>query len=54
MKTSSSRLAADSVKFFGFYLYAVGAVLVFIPNPFLRLLAVPETHYLKCVVLQAI
>jgi hypothetical protein len=36
--------AAKSVYYFGFYLYVVGATLIFIPNIFLTTLGMPETN----------
>jgi hypothetical protein len=36
--------AAKSVYYFGFYLYLVGATLIFIPNIFLTTLRMPETN----------
>ena len=36
--------AAKSVYYFGFYLYLVGATLIFIPNLFLSTLGIPETN----------
>jgi hypothetical protein len=36
--------AAKSVYYFGFYLYIVGATLIFVPNIFLKTLQVPETN----------
>lgn len=35
--------AAKSVYYFGFYLYLVGATLIFLPNLFLSTLGLPET-----------
>ena len=35
--------AAKSVYYFGFYLYATGLTLIFIPNVFLSTLQIPET-----------
>ncbi len=35
--------AAKSIYYFGFYLYIVGLMLVFIPNIFLKLVQLPET-----------
>ena len=36
--------AAKSVYYFGFYLYLVGATLIFVPNLFLSTLGIPETN----------
>jgi hypothetical protein len=36
--------AAKSVYYFGFYLYLVGATLIFIPNIFLSTLGITETN----------
>lgn len=36
--------AAKSVYYFGFYLYATGLALVFIPNLFLSTFQIPETN----------
>jgi hypothetical protein len=36
--------AAKSIYYFGFYLYLVGATLIFIPNLFLSTLGIPETN----------
>ena len=36
--------AAKSVYYFGFYLYLVGATLIFIPNFLLKTMGIPETN----------
>ncbi|RTL59879.1 MAG: hypothetical protein EKK37_03275 [Sphingobacteriales bacterium] len=36
--------AAKSVYYFGFYLYAIGIGLIFIPNLFLKTFQLPETN----------
>lgn len=36
--------AAKSVYYFGWYLYVVGATLIFIPNMLLGLLGIPQTN----------
>ena len=36
--------AAKSVYYFGFYLYVVGLILIFIPNIFLNAIQMPETN----------
>jgi hypothetical protein len=44
LKPKNMTPAAKSVYYFGFYLYVVGAALIFIPNEFLTTLRMPPTN----------